>query len=670
MSSYKPKIAPQILELLIHLLEDAACIFDSRSTSIGKDIASLRAGVEHHGWEYLTVHLPSLGKALDRAISGDYQPVIPPLFPAVRYGSIQIPAFMQFWWKLVFDVHGRVKDGDMICSDGRMIRPLREALCRKRLTTDCRLGASELQIYAVRTIRQICFLAYKLDVPYPKELRAAKVQEFLSTDDSLPCELSVDRLSSVTRRALENANLLISYVTRRLDTREIHPKHGPGAVATKERGLRKFVFRRFYPSLEKFWPYAEYFFFNYSHLADELETLETMNIEDLPTSKMQLVPKDSRGPRLICMEPLEIQWIQQGLAGELLKCIEHPRSPTFGYVNFDCQEVNRDLARLSSVGHGHYSDMVTLDLKDASDRVSLALVKQLFPPHLYEALLACRSGRTVVPRVGRRELKKFASMGSALCFPVESLIFWALAVGSLVDVLSVKDLSFLPTVYVFGDDLIVRKCDYDRFSAVFEELNLQFNKDKCCIGRFFRESCGFDAFKGKNVTPVRLHTPWPLKKWSPKALLSYVEYANAFISGERDYPSAHEYVRGEIFEHFGPLPILAKDATFTLAFKQACSRAEQVKSLLPFRRRYNRRLCRTEFKVPVTKPLIKKISTDSEWAGYWMAHTRRVRFADPFGFEQDPLPVGQEPVLGAVKLQWTWTAGYRLIEDYDRVTNP
>lgn len=662
MRTNKPETARHYAQLLIHIMEDAACILDLRSTSYKRDIASLLVGIEQYGLEYCTVHLASLGRAFDQALASDHEVQIPPgVFPLVRYGSIMIPAFMQTWWKLVFTEDGKVKESDELGSDGRMIRPMREALARYKGIPINELDPSAVQVHAVRTIRQISYLAYKLDVPYKRELRQEKIRQFFEIDSQLPVELNVDSMSPKTRRALENANLVISYVLRKLDTSRIIPRHGPGAVATKEKGLGKFSFTRYFPLLEEFWPYAEYFFFNYSHLVDELERLETMEVIDLPKSRISLVPKDSRGPRLICMEPLEIQWIQQGLAREVIDCIQHPRSPTFGYIHFVCQEVNRDLARLSSENQGHHSDMVTLDMKDASDRVSLALVRALFPPHLYRALCACRSGRTGLSSEDSYDLKKFATMGSALCFPVESLIFWALAVGSLVDVLDPKDV-FLPTVYVFGDDIVARKCDYEVFSAVFRELNLVFNESKCCIGRFFRESCGFDAFKGKNVTPVRLHTPWPLKKWSPKALLSYVEYANAFIGGERDYPSAYKYIREEIFEHFGPLPILAQDATFTLAFKEACSRAEQIRSLTPFRHRYNRRLCRDEWKVPVTMPFIREMKTSPEWAGLWQREFRGS--SDPFGFDL-PLPVGQEPVPDAVKLRWTWTAGYRLVDGYN-----
>jgi hypothetical protein len=153
-------------------------------------------------------------------------------------------------------------------------------------------------------------------------------------------------------------------------------------------------------------------------------------LERLPagTAKVVLVPKDSRGPRLISAEPLEYQWIQQGVGRSIVAHLE-AHHLTKGRVNFTHQEVNRRLAQESSAT----LELATLDLKDASDRVSLELVRRVFKntPELVRALEAIRTDATLLPDGRVQSLKKFAPMGSAVCFPVEAFVFWAILTASI-----------------------------------------------------------------------------------------------------------------------------------------------------------------------------------------------------------------------------------------------
>jgi hypothetical protein len=279
-------------------------------------------------------------------------------------------------------------------------------------------------------------------------------------------------------------------------------------VATGEVLNSKYVFQRKYQRLHQEYPYYEYFSPSLGKLSFESGWYQKLQPSINPTAKVVLVPKDSRGPRLISMEPLEIQWIQQGLSKKFVKRVER-HALTRGFVNFTDQTINRALAREASE-RGH---LATLDLKAASDRVPLKLVEYLFPEDLFKAMMACRSTCTTLPSGEVLPLYKFAPMGSALCFPVMATTLWALTQSILSldpdDLDEREELHALPrsprlATFVYGDDLIVPT---DAASRVFAELphyGLKLNEQKSYTTGFFRESCGMDAYFGDQVTPVRL----------------------------------------------------------------------------------------------------------------------------------------------------------------------
>jgi len=145
------------------------------------------------------------------------------------------------------------------------------------------------------------------------------------------------------------------------------------------------------------------------------------------------------------VHPAESIWIQQGQRQLLESRIEsHPL--TKGKIAFTDQTVNGKLALSSSKTR----EFCTLDLREASDRISCSLVKALFGPHTYE-WMSCSRATHVKLLDGRViELKKWAPMGNALCFPVESLVFFSLVVAGIRSHYGEN----CNDVYVFGDDII------------------------------------------------------------------------------------------------------------------------------------------------------------------------------------------------------------------------
>jgi hypothetical protein len=98
-------------------------------------------------------------------------------------------------------------------------------------------------------------------------------------------------------------------------------------------------------------------------------------------------------------------------------------------------------------------------------------------------------------------------MGSALTFPVQSIVFAILAAGYGSYHTGESYRKCLRRIRVFGDDIIVPGEWVDGFSSLLETLYLKVNRDKTYSRGFFRESCGMDAYRGYDVTPGYLRQP-------------------------------------------------------------------------------------------------------------------------------------------------------------------
>lgn len=504
------------LSLIQALFTDLAESYPSFDREFARDFALIQRRVKCEGLSFLTKTLPAFGKAIDKALSAGTCLVTPHFR---KYGATGLPAFMRAPLRLVFDLSGNPRP-DL---DPRM----------------------------VAVLRQVTYLFYKLEVPYEEATVQAKIDSFIDVDSSLP--LNFDHLPSMSRRILDFGQELISRTLKDFDVTRMRPKHGSGAVAGREKNWEKGRTPIFVKQIASAFPYEEYFFLSYTHLCDELPCFLDALEKDYLLSRMESVPKDSRGPRLIGLEPREYMYVQQAIKDELY-CYLESHAPTRGHVNFSSQDINRNLALSSSIDR-HFS---TLDMKDASDRVSLALVKHLFKrTELLPFLLASRTPGIVLPDGRVLFYKKFAPMGSAVTFPIEALIFWSLAVSTLHVEMGMPLNLALSSVYVYGDDIIVPTHCASGLLSRFPDFSLLFNEAKCAITGPFRESCGMDAIGGFDVTPVRIKALLPhgkLKTYrnAPSDLVSSIEYSNEFF--EKGYKNVALFLLSLVEAILGPLP--------------------------------------------------------------------------------------------------------------------
>jgi hypothetical protein len=136
-------------------------------------------------------------------------------------------------------------------------------------------------------------------------------------------------------------------------------------------------------------------------------------------------------------------------------------------------------------------------------------------PHLSGAVQACRSTHADVPGTGVIPLAKFASMGSALTFPIESMVFLAITIQACSGFRESQDGHLLreavtrlsDDVRVFGDDIIAPQHMARTVASHLESYGLKVNRDKSFWNGKFRESCGGDFYAGTDVSVVRVRQP-------------------------------------------------------------------------------------------------------------------------------------------------------------------
>lgn len=164
------------------------------------------------------------------------------------------------------------------------------------------------------------------------------------------------------------------------------------------------------------------------------------------------------------------------------------------------QELHQKLARESSVN----DDLVTIDLRSASDTVAYELVKLIIPPLWFELLETLREPMTQVE--GKWVLlNKYSAMGNGFTFELETLVF--LSICHAAAKLHGEDggnLLAMGECSVYGDDIIVPKRIAATVISLLKFFGFTPNQRKTFLSGEFRESCGGDYFHGLEVTPFRL----------------------------------------------------------------------------------------------------------------------------------------------------------------------
>ncbi len=209
-------------------------------------------------------------------------------------------------------------------------------------------------------------------------------------------------------------------------------------------------------------------------------------------NKITTVAKNAKTDRVIAIEPDWNMFFQKGVG----RCIRR-RLRKIGLLREDqwvnSQARNRALARFGS----ETDSFGTIDLRGASDSVSLALCELLLPGGFCKLLFDLRSHTGVLPSGEPVIYEKISSMGNGYTFELETLLFWGLSTA--VDEAG---------AIVYGDDIVVSNREVGlKLIDLLRFVGFEVNPKKTFLSGPFRESCGGHYFNGIDVTPPYVRKP-------------------------------------------------------------------------------------------------------------------------------------------------------------------
>jgi hypothetical protein len=262
----------------------------------------------------------------------------------------------------------------------------------------------------------------------------------------------------------------------------------PGALEHAKQMIREDP--RWHGALEE--SYRERFSIERWRILDPETFWSNVLIED-PYNRITTVPKDYHCDRPIAIEPTLNVMLQLGVDGFIRK-----RLRRWG-IDINSQEKNQALALEGSLGIGF--NPCTIDLRSASDTISLRVVKLLLPGDWFNYMCDLRSPKGVLPDGSIKRYSKISSMGNGYTFALETLIFGALTYAASMYTFNkwMRD-----EISVFGDDLIVPHECVPLLTALLELFGFSINQTKSFVEGPVRESCGADWVSGTLVRPVFL----------------------------------------------------------------------------------------------------------------------------------------------------------------------
>ena len=493
------------IALLRNLLEDFSRL-NPAVKGLERDLVTLEKRFENEGYGFLAIALPALDDALVLGLStGKF--TCPPGFKPTRWGTI--PRFLSGMFCEVFDPFtGNLKEH----VDFGILKSMREIL---RLFKKIQMPESEVD-----------------------KLHAKAVTEFFRCDIEAGQVIIPDR----QRHLIESVSRIL---LQRLNSKPLNDavyKHGPGAVFEgfrpnqKWQGLSDSI-RKFEFDLDRYGYDIMEINQNPQSSSDEgFRSMPSLSNDEFTSkdrasgckARLITVAKNSTSRRTITVEPLLNQFRQQGLNTVLRDCIKEDSILRL-CLDLTNQEYNQKLALEGSL----LDNWATIDLKSASDLLSVQLVRAVFGHRegFFEAMMDCRSTEVECSLAATTDLRKFAGMGNALTFPVQSVCFAVVMIASILDsrgespsYWKVRRAARL--VRVYGDDIIVDTRYAQHGVNWLHDVGLKVNVKKSFLKGNFKESCGVDAFRGVDITPLYVKQRPDQTEASPELIKNYVSISN------------------------------------------------------------------------------------------------------------------------------------------------
>lgn len=513
------------LDLYAALFKDIVAWDGNLHRDLNADFQRLRRTVDTRGISFIMIDMPDAGKILDSALS---RGAISSTFLPITFGKIVDKSsreFLSCLFEKIFDGSGNLDD----LVDPTAVFFLRQVLyLSKKVREECDEHSIRTEVESFRKVDanlRVHSLNWDSDT-----LNASTEARGLSFLDGYRSSSDLVSYRDMVPRKLlaylDQVTGIVSSQFSELDWREIDPRHGTGAVADLRTGTDKYQFRNWPSKLEGTFPST---YFAQSREDLPLDAIPSLSLHE-PPARLLAVPKTLKGPRLIASEPTAHQYLQQGLMKWLRYNLPKPLRTC---IDFTDQEPSRALCLLAS----KVGSLATVDLSSASDRLSCWVVERALrtSPSLLTALHASRTRwLTNATGVGEKffiRLKKFAAQGSAVTFPVQSIVYASMAIACILyegnrSVNSANIMKAARKLRVFGDDIIIPSHAVQSLTLLMDHCDLKVNGSKTHYTGYFRESCGMDAYKGVCVTPGYLRS---LEyETSPDGVASWVEVSNNF----------------------------------------------------------------------------------------------------------------------------------------------
>jgi hypothetical protein len=499
-------------------------------TSTSLDYKTVQTRVKHEGISFLTITLPAFCTDFQKSLASGQ--VDRNHFQGFAFGG-SLPLFLGGFFDLVFD------RGTGLILD----KP---------------------DVDAIYSIRQLTLMFGKILIKCSDARERAAIEGYIQCEQSVK-DSDASRGPQINEDFARVSRLLwadlFSAVDNSIANFEVVPKHGPGSTADRLSGNQKYNQTEWTDRLEGVFPAGDFLLPNWKHF-DNLNRINWLEPGQERPVKVTLVPKTLKTPRIIAIEPTAMQYAQQGILEAIEKAIE-ANDNAKSFIQWKSSVPNQELARLGSL----YGDLATLDLSEASDRVSNQHVRVMLRnhPHLMEAVDASRSRKAVLPMHDGKKiirLAKFASMGSALCFPMESFVFMTVIFlgieRELRRPLTLNDVqSFKGQVRTYGDDIIVPVRYVRSVVSELETFGFKVNASKSYWSGYFRESCGKDYYKGEDVSVVRVRRVFPTQQSDAQEIVSLVSLRNQLY--KRGLWRATKYL-DNVVEGFIPFPAVGENS--------------------------------------------------------------------------------------------------------------
>jgi len=662
---------PFFLGLYDAIFADCVCQYPSLSVELERDQQRLSLASEKRGDRVFTIDLPAIGKEFESNLRSRF----------IHHSNSTVR------WCREWDSEGNSKPADN-ASLNEDVLPLHGK--RKGIPIPRLFGGLWMRVFgsdglllndpdvnAIFFLRQFYNAVKKVELQCPDTAVFAAVEEFVKIEETMRLPTNdwvgdyiesmkhvhlLDECASVEARLPLfncggglNHNLSDEAITALNKIQhfadiiissfgDFNPehwsfKHGPGAVADAKKG-DKYAFPTWPRKLEQTFASD---FCAFAHYSDWAEFANSDNQEgrfslNESPSKLISVPKTQKGPRLIAAEPTSHQWCQQSVKSFLETSVA---STVLGSaINFADQGTSRNAALVASQTGKH----ATIDLSSASDRLSLWCVERIFRSN-FSLLKALHSARTrwLVNNIDKKQprfikLRKFASQGAAVTFPVQTIVYAIVSIGIvLADKTRVCDFTrYSPgdirdacqEVQVFGDDIIIPSHLTGVLIEVLQYLGLRVNTSKSFSEGNFRESCGMDAYAGHDVTPAYLrHIGSPTQ---PESICSLVACSNNFF--KKGLFHASEFIQKHAMGLFNlKIPVVGVDSGL-FGWASFCGSDYSV-----LKSRWNHVLQREEYQThlpfgkvargiqPWQSTLLQYFTENRPYESHWTDHLRDPR---------------------------------------------